>query len=122
MHPSIHASIHPCIHPFICSLIHSFLPSLAGQALVARNIRQLEHGTIRGDAVGLVDYEKLKIELEELTKTIRARDKELPVLRSEASRASQVHFWMGGSKLEQQSLGPLHVGISNSQFLDTRDT
>ena len=88
---------------------------------MARNIRQLEHGTIRGDAVGLVDYEKLKIELEELTKTIRARDKELPVLRSEASRASQVRFWMGRSKLEQESIGPLHVGISNSQFLDTMD-
>ena len=65
-------------------------PDLASQAQAARLTRQLEHGTIRGDSVGLVDYEKLKIEVEELIQTTRARDKELPVLRSEAARASQV--------------------------------
>ena len=60
------------------------------QAQAARLTRQLEHGTLRGDSVGLVDYEKLKIEVDELNQTIRARDKELPVLRKEATHASQV--------------------------------
>ena len=86
---------------------------------MARKIRQLEHGTIRGDVVGLVDYEKLKIELEELTKAIRARDRELPVLRSEASRASQVHIWMCIFLVSLiQYPEPLQIGISTSHFWD----
>ena len=52
--------------------------------------------------MGLVDYEKLKIQHTELTQTTRARDKELPLLRLEAGRANQVQLgsWLGLLRVE----------------------
>ena len=46
----------------------------------------------RGEAVGIVDYEKLKIQHTELQQTMRARDRELPLLRLDAGKANQVRL------------------------------
>ena len=68
--------------------------------------------------MGLVDYEKLKIELEELTQAIRARDKELPVLRSEAGRASQVSCPLGVEK-HRSCCQPCCCGLRGSSAVLT---